>query len=101
MLPKYDPAAAQKLVDAYVAEKGPIKFTWLAFEQVLDQNRAKFMQTSLNQLKNFTMDIQVNPSGVNINKVIVEKSFQASSWGFPTLDPEPVTVRRGQDGLLP
>jgi ABC-type transport system substrate-binding protein len=88
-LPKYDPVAAQKLVDAYVAEKGPIKFTWLAFEQVLDQNRAKFMQTSLNQLKNFTMDIQVNPSAVNINKVIVEKSFQASSWGFPVLDPEP------------
>jgi peptide/nickel transport system substrate-binding protein len=88
-LPKYDPVNAQKLVDAYVAEKGPIKFTWLAFEQVLDQNRAKFMQTSLNQLKNFTMDIQVNPSAVNINKVIVEKSFQASSWGFPVLDPEP------------
>lgn len=88
-LPKYDPAAAQKLVDAYVAEKGPIKFTWLAFEQVLDQNRAKFMQTSLNQLKNITMEIQVNPSPVNINKVIVEKSFQASSWGFPVLDPEP------------
>lgn len=89
VLPKYDPAAAQKLVDAYVAEKGPIKFTWLAFEQMLDQNRAKFVQTSLNQLKNFTMDIQVNPSAVNINKVVVEKSFQASSWGFPVIDPEP------------
>ena len=88
-LPKYDPVAAQKLIDAYVAEKGPIKFTWLAFQQTLDQTRAKFMQTSLNQLKNFTMDIQVNDSATNINKVIVTKDFQASSWGFPILDPEP------------
>jgi peptide/nickel transport system substrate-binding protein len=88
-LPKYDPAAAQKLIDSYVAEKGPIKFTWLAFQQTLDQTRAKFMQTSLNQLKNITMDIEVNDSATNINKVIVTKTFQASSWGFPTLDPEP------------
>ena len=38
-LPAYDLAAAQKDIDAYVAEKGgPVKFTMLVFQQQLDQD---------------------------------------------------------------
>jgi peptide/nickel transport system substrate-binding protein len=100
-LPKYDPAAAQKLIDAYVAEKNggqPIKFTMLAFQQTLDQARVKFVQTSLGQLKNIQVDVQVNDSPTNIGKVL-GGTFQASSWGFPVLDPEPGLFNAAKTGL--
>ena len=100
-LPKYDPVAAQKNIDAYVAEKNggqPIKFTMLAFQQTLDQARVKFVQTSLGQLKNIQVDVQVNDSPTNIGKVL-GGTFQASSWGFPVLDPEPGLFNATRTGL--
>jgi peptide/nickel transport system substrate-binding protein len=88
-LPKYDLAAAQKLIDEYDAEKGgPVTFTMLAFQQTLDQDRAKFILSQLNQLKNLKVDIQVNDSPTNIGKVL-GGDFQWSSWGFPAVEPEP------------
>ena len=91
VLPKYDPAAAQKLIDAYVADKNggqPLKITMNAFQQTSDQARVKFVQTSLSQLKNIQVDIQTNESAVGIGKVL-QGQYQVSSWGFPVLDPEP------------
>jgi peptide/nickel transport system substrate-binding protein len=91
VLPKYDPAAAQKLVDAYVAEKNggqPIKVTMLSAQQSSDIARVKFVQTSLGQLKNFQIEIQTNDSGTTIGKVL-RGEYQVASWGFPVLDPEP------------
>jgi peptide/nickel transport system substrate-binding protein len=88
-LPKYDLVAAQKDIDSYVAEKGgPVTFTMLAFQQTLDQDRAKFIISQLSQLKNLKVDFVVNASSVNIGKVLAG-DFQWSSWGFPTLDPDP------------
>jgi peptide/nickel transport system substrate-binding protein len=88
-LPAYDVAAAQKLIDAYVAEKGgPVKFTMLAFQQTLDQDRAKFIVAQLGKLKNLQVDFVVNDSPTNIGKVLAG-DYQWSSWGFPTLDGEP------------
>jgi peptide/nickel transport system substrate-binding protein len=91
-LPRYDPAAAQHLVDAYVSEHdgAPITFTWIAFSQALDQQRANFLQTSLNQLKNIRMNIETYDASLVINKVLFGRDFQAASWGFPIIDPEPV-----------
>jgi ABC-type transport system substrate-binding protein len=88
-LPAYDVAGAQKLIDAYVAEKGgPVKFTMLAFQQTLDQDRAKFIISSLGKLKNLQVDFVVNDSPTNIGKVLAG-DYQWSSWGFPAVDPEP------------
>ena len=86
-LPKYDPVGAQKLIDEYVKEKGPITFTMVAFQQTLDQARAKFIQSQLDQLKNIKADIAVGASGDNITKVTGTGDFQWTSWGFPTTDP--------------
>ena len=100
-LPKYDLTQAQKLVDAYVAEKNngqPIKFTILAGQQSLDQARVKFVQTSLNQLKNVQVEIQVNDSPTGIGKVL-RGEYQATSWGFPVLDPEPGLFNAAKSGL--
>ena len=101
VLPKYDPPAAQKLIDAYVAEKNggqPIKFTMLASQQTLDQARVKFIQTSLGQLKNIQMEVQINDGPTTIGKVL-RGDFQAASWGFPVLDPEPGLFNAARSGL--
>jgi len=88
-LPPYDPAAAQELIDEYVAEKGgPIKITMLSFQQSLDQARGKFIQTSLSQLDNLELEIQVNDSPTNIQKVLAG-DYSTSSWGFPVVAPDP------------
>jgi ABC-type transport system substrate-binding protein len=97
-LPAYDVAAAQKLIDEYVAEKGgPVKFTMLAFQQTLDQDRAKFIVAQLGKLKNLQVDFQVNDSPTNIGKVLAG-DYQWSSWGFPTLDPEPGLYNAAKSG---
>ncbi len=89
-LPTYDVAGAQKLIDSYVADHGgqPVTFTMLAFQQTLDQDRAKFIVSQLGQLKNLKVDFVVNDSATNIGKVL-KGDYQWSSWGFPTLEPEP------------
>ena len=100
-LPKYDPAAAQKLIDAYVAEKNggqPIKFKMNASQQSLDQLRVKFLQTSLGQLKNIQVDVEVLDSATGIGKVL-RGEYQAASWGFPVLDPEPGLFNAAKTGL--
>ena len=77
-------AGAQKLIDAYVAEKGgPVKFTMLAFQQTLDQDRAKFIISSLGKLKNLQVDFVVNDSPTNIGKVLAG-DYQ-SPWGITEL----------------
>jgi peptide/nickel transport system substrate-binding protein len=89
-LPEYDAAAAQALIDDYVADNGgtPVQINYTAFQQSLDQARAEFIQTAINQLNNVRMEVQVGDSPTNISKVLAA-DYMVSSWGFPTLDPEP------------
>jgi peptide/nickel transport system substrate-binding protein len=87
-LPEYDPAAAQALIDEYVAEHGEVTINYTAFQQSLDQARAEFIQTALNQLDGVRMEVQVGDSPTNISKVLAG-DYMVSSWGFPTQDPEP------------
>lgn len=89
-IPGYDPAAAQALIDEYVAENGggPVTINYTAFQQSLDQARAQFIQTSLNQLDNIDVKVEVGDSPSNIQKVLAAE-YMVSSWGFPTLDPDP------------
>jgi peptide/nickel transport system substrate-binding protein len=87
-LPEYDVAAAQALIDEYVAENGEVTINYTAFQQSLDQARAEFIQTALNQLDGVRMEVQVGDSPTNISKVLAG-DYMVSSWGFPTQDPEP------------
>jgi peptide/nickel transport system substrate-binding protein len=100
-LPAYDPAAAQKLIDQYVAEHGgqPIRFAWLAFPTALDQARATFVRTSLDQLKNIEMEVQVLGVEALTARLLFTKDFQAASWGAPVLDPEPNLYAAVKSGL--
>ena len=99
-LPKYDLAGAQKLIDEYVKDKGgaPITFTMTAFQQTLDQARAKFIQSQFDQLKNIKVEIAVGDSPTNIGNVLAG-NYQWSSWGFPTLDNDPGLFNAARSGL--
>lgn len=99
-LPKYDLAGAQKLIDEYVKDKGgaPITFTMTAFQQTLDQARAKFIQSQFDQLKNIKVEIAVGDSPTNIGNVLAG-NYQWSSWGFPTLDNDPGLFNAARTGL--
>jgi peptide/nickel transport system substrate-binding protein len=102
VLPKYDLVAAQKNIDAYVAEKNsgqPIKFTILAAQQSTDQARVKFWQTSLGQLKNIQVTIQTDDDPTKIGKVL-QGQYQAASWGVPILEPEPGLFSAVKTGLF-
>jgi peptide/nickel transport system substrate-binding protein len=89
-LPEYDAAAAKAAIDEYLAETGGDKLTinYTAFQQSLDQARAQFIQTSLNQLGNVDVQIAVGDSPTNISKVLAA-DYMVSSWGFPVNDPDP------------
>jgi peptide/nickel transport system substrate-binding protein len=89
-LPEYDVAAAQALIDDYVADNGgtAVTIAYTAFQQTLDQARAEFIQTAINQMNNIKIDVQVGDSPTNIQKVLAA-DYMMSSWGFPVLDPDP------------
>jgi peptide/nickel transport system substrate-binding protein len=89
-LPPYDVVAAQSLVDAYVADHGgnAVDITLTAYQQSLDQARARFIQTSLNQLRNVKVSVQIGDPATNLPKIL-SGDFQVSSWGFPALDLDP------------
>jgi peptide/nickel transport system substrate-binding protein len=89
-LPEYDVPAAQALIDDYIADNGggPLVINYTAFQQSLDQARAEFIQTSIGQLENVSMEVQVGDSPTNIQKVLAA-DYMVASWGFPTQDPEP------------
>jgi peptide/nickel transport system substrate-binding protein len=89
-LPPYDAAAAQQLIDSYVSDHGgsPIKFVITTYQQSLDQARVEFIQAALNQFHNVEVESQVGDVPTNSGKVI-SGDYMVSSWGFPTLDPDP------------
>jgi peptide/nickel transport system substrate-binding protein len=90
VLPAYDPDEAQSLVDAYVAEHGgaPVQIVLTAYQQSLDQARAEFIQTALGQLDGVEVTIETGDPATNLPKIL-GGNYQMSSWGFPTLDPDP------------
>ena len=72
--------------------------TMLAFQQTLDQDRAKFIVAQLGKLKNLQVDFVVNDSPTNIGKVLAG-DYQWSSWGFPVVEPEPGFFNSNRSGL--
>jgi peptide/nickel transport system substrate-binding protein len=90
VLPHYDPSEAQSLIDAYVAEHGgtQVDIVLTAYQQSLDQARAEFIQTAMNQLDGIGVTIQTGDPATNLPKIL-GGDYQMSSWGFPTLDPDP------------
>jgi peptide/nickel transport system substrate-binding protein len=88
-IPQYDPDEAQALFNEVAAELGgPVKIIVGSSQGSLDLARNKFVQTSLNQLDNVEVEVEVLDGASRIGKVL-SRDYQVSSWGFPWMDPEP------------
>jgi peptide/nickel transport system substrate-binding protein len=88
-LPKTDPAAAQKLIDAYVADNGgkPVQFTYLAFPTPALTRVAETIQAILSsKLKNVDMKIEVLGS-LEVVARYRARNYQAASFGVRWIDP--------------
>ena len=85
--PAYDLAAAQKLIDAYVAEKGgPVRFKMGAF--LVNRGAAEFIQAQFAGLKNVQMEVESGDTSALVQSVTVDRNFQAQIWGV-NLVPDP------------
>jgi peptide/nickel transport system substrate-binding protein len=88
-LPEFDPAAAQELVDEIRADTGSdVSFTLRAFDTPQNVLAAEFVQTMLNQLDGVEVGIEVAEAGTTGTRVL-QGDFQVSTWGYPTLAPDP------------
>lgn len=87
-LPEYDPAEAQRLLDDYVAENGPVRIGCMASQSPTQQAQCKFVQTSLSQLNGIevTIDVVDTPSLITRS---YGHDFDFATWGFPTTYPDP------------
>jgi peptide/nickel transport system substrate-binding protein len=88
-LPEYDPAEAQRLIDEVAAETGAdVTFGLLVVAGNTSLVRlAEFVQTSLDPLEHLTVEIEAFDNPTLITRVL-QKDFQMTSWGFPTMDPD-------------
>lgn len=85
-LPSHDMDEAQRLVDEVVAEKGgPIRLSMISSQS--NPAQAEFVQTSLSQLENVEVSVDVLDSPTFIAKVRAAE-YQLVAWGLPWLDPD-------------
>jgi peptide/nickel transport system substrate-binding protein len=87
--PDYDLAGAQKLIDSYVAEKGPISFTWLSFNTPYIVEDTQLILAQFTKLKNF----EVKPQFASSSEVVALYSagnfqmiWQGVRWNEPATD---------------
>jgi peptide/nickel transport system substrate-binding protein len=89
-LPKTNVAAAQKLIDAYIAENGgkPINITYTVFNNWLLQD-AQVTQQQIQQLKNVTVTLEPLSSADVITRFSTgqfQAVIYAPRWNEPALD---------------
>jgi peptide/nickel transport system substrate-binding protein len=88
-LPKSDPAAAQKLIDQYVADNGgkPVQFTYLAFPTPALTRVTETIQSTLStKLKNVDMKVEVLAASEVVNRYRVG-NYQAATFGVRWVEP--------------
>jgi peptide/nickel transport system substrate-binding protein len=99
-MPKYDPADAQKLIDAYLAEKGQssLKFSIIGTQQNRNVVFVEYMQTALTQLKGLEVSVE-NVDSPTLTQRNVQGNYDLSLWGYPTAYPDPDLYQGIRSGL--
>jgi peptide/nickel transport system substrate-binding protein len=87
-LPDYDPEAAQELLDAYVAEHGPVSITLIGGLAERPSTMTQFAQTSLNQLDGIEVEVELVDQPVLVERAFAQ-DFDVIGWGYPALFPDP------------
>ena len=87
--PKFNAAEAQKLVDAYVAEKGKnVEFTITSPDSPQTVKIAEFMAASMNKLQKVSVKLASAPQQ-QTTTLLRNRDYQAISYAFLGPDPEP------------
>src|SRR4029077_11812214 len=85
-----DPAAAQKMIDAYVAEKGPIEFSYLVLNVPTHVRIANAVQAILtSKLKNVKINLEILSPAEGVPKYTAgnfQFMLNDSRWTDPALD---------------
>jgi peptide/nickel transport system substrate-binding protein len=95
-LPKQDPAAAQKLIDAYVADNGgkPVEFSYIALNVPNHIRIATAIQAVLSsKLKNVNMSIEILEPTVGVPRYSsgnYQATLNSARWTSPPIDDPPV-----------
>ncbi len=98
-LPKYDPAAAQALVDQVTKELGgPIQIDLLGTVNAQNTKIREFIQTSLSQIKGLDVKTEGLQSADFVPKIL-KGDFAITTWGLPWTDPEFLFYSRFHSGL--
>jgi peptide/nickel transport system substrate-binding protein len=85
-VPSLDLTEAQRLVDEIVAETGsPIRVSMISSQS--NPSQAEFVQTSLSQLEDVEVSVEVLDAPTFIGKVRAGE-YQLVAWGLPWLDPD-------------
>lgn len=88
-VPEYDPEEAERLLSEYAADNGgPVRFTVSASPTNRNQQIAKFLQASLNQLDGIEVDVRTGDFPTFVGWAL-QGDFEMTIWGFPTIDPDP------------
>ena len=85
--PKYNPASAQQLFNAYAAaHHGPVTFTLQTFQDPNTVAEGNFIQTALDQFHNVKVSLSTVAAATAETNVFTG-NFQASAWGAPWYTP--------------
>lgn len=87
--PKYNAAEAQKLIDAYVAEKGKnVEFLLTTSDAGANPKIAEFIAATLNKLQKVSVKTEVKP-GAQTTADLRARNYQMIPYAFLGADPEP------------
>ena len=89
VFPKYNAAEAQKLIDAYVAEKGKnLEFLLTTSDAGVNPKIAEFIAAALNKLQKVSVKTEVKP-GTQTTTDLRAKNYQMIPYAYLGADPEP------------
>jgi peptide/nickel transport system substrate-binding protein len=87
--PKSNVAEAQKLIDAYVTEKGKnVEFTLTSSDAGVNPKIAEFIAATLNKLQKISVKTEVKP-GAQTTTDLRNRNYQMIPYAFLGADPEP------------
>lgn len=87
--PKFNIAEAQKLIDAYVAEKGKnVEFTLISSDAPANVKIAEFLVASSNKLQKVSAKVQTMPQAQSTTE-LRNRNYQMIAYAFLGPDPEP------------
>jgi peptide/nickel transport system substrate-binding protein len=99
LVPEYDPDEAQRLFSEYAAETGkPVRIVVNVTQTSANQAVGKFLVAALSQMDDVEIEMRTG-DGPSFIQWALRKEFDATLWGYPTIDPDPGLYNAVHSGL--